>query len=226
MSNHPEPPEGFRTSGENPTGTRLVLIRHGEAQCNVQGIMGGPKGCGGLTERGQRQARALRERLVGSREFASVNAVYTSILPRSIETAAILRPGLGDIDQIPDCDLCELHAGESDAMTWDEVTANFGVPDWDEHPEHVIAPEGDSWLSFYERCVGAFWRIVNSHDGQLVVLVVHGGVIENAMKMVQNLAPEARMRLRTENCSMTEIEFKNGRLRLMRYNDRAPLAPE
>jgi hypothetical protein len=33
------PPEGFRTRGREPTGTRLVLIRHGEAYCNARGVV-------------------------------------------------------------------------------------------------------------------------------------------------------------------------------------------
>ncbi len=225
MTAHIEPPEGFRTSGVEPTGTRLLLIRHGEAHCNVQGVMGGPKGCGGLTEHGREQARALRDRLVHSRELAKASAIYTSILPRSIETAEIIAPGLADVMPVQDCDLCELHAGEADGLTWDEVIERYGLPDWDVDPTLVLAPGGESWLDFYERCRVAFERLVTRHEGELVVLVVHGGVVEQAMKIMQGLAPKARMRLRTENCSMTEIEFSERAMRLLRYNDRAPLAP-
>ena len=53
-----EPPQGFRTSGDEAHGTRLVLVRHGEAECNVAGIVGGPQGCTGLTDLGRVQAAA------------------------------------------------------------------------------------------------------------------------------------------------------------------------
>jgi broad specificity phosphatase PhoE len=89
-----------------------------------------------------------------------------------------------------------------------------------------VAPGGESWTGFYERCVRAFRRVAETHQGEQVVLVVHGGVIEQAMKMVQSSAAGVRLRLRTENCSMTEIEFDDRGLRLLRYNDRAPLAAE
>ena len=82
------------------------------------------------------------------------------------------------------------------------------------------------WLGFYERCEGAFASIVERHRGDRVVLVVHGGVIEQAMKIVERREPTARLKLLTENCSMTEIEFDGERRRLLRYNDRAPLAAE
>lgn len=221
-----EPPEGFRTIGAKPTGTRLVLIRHGEAYCNARGVVGGPLGCGGLTELGQRQSRALAARLVFSEELKNASALYTSLLPRSIETAALLAPGLFGLVAVEDCDLCELHPGEADGLTWQEVIDRFGVPDWDIDPSQPVAPGGESWTGFYERCVRAFRRVAETHQGEQVVLVVHGGVIEQAMKMVQSSAAGVRLRLRTENCSMTEIEFDDRGLRLLRYNDRAPLAAE
>src|SRR4051812_44587030 len=103
--------------------TRLVIVRHGEAQCAVDSLVGGPKGCTGLSDEGRRQCEALRDRLIRTGELAETDVVLTSVLPRAIETAAIIAPGLGksaEIQAKQDCDLCELHPGEADAMTWDE----------------------------------------------------------------------------------------------------------
>jgi 2,3-bisphosphoglycerate-dependent phosphoglycerate mutase len=219
------PPPGFRTRGPDPVGTRLVLIRHGEAYCNARGVVGGPIGCGGLTDLGRAQAQALCDRLVKSHEFDDAVALYTSILPRSIETAAILAPGLpSGLVAIEECDLCELHPGLADGLTWEEMIERFGGPDWDAHPEDPFAPGGESWIGFYERCRAVLEAIAARHAGQRVILVVHGGVIEQAVKLVDDRAPGARLGLRTENCSMTEIEFDAERRRLLRYNDLAPLA--
>ena len=53
-------PGGVRTvRSAAPAATRLVLVRHGEAACNVGGVVGGRRGCTGLTELGRRQATAL-----------------------------------------------------------------------------------------------------------------------------------------------------------------------
>lgn len=220
------PPEGFRTRGPDPSGTRLLLIRHGEAVCNRDGIVGGPIGCGGLTDLGVAQSSALRDRLVASRELMSASAIYTSVLPRAIETANVLAPALPDIEPIADCDLCELHPGEGDGLTWDQFVARFGVPDWTADPSTPLAPDAESWLGFYERCNEALTELAERHPGKLVVVVAHGGVIEQAMKMAFACEPAARLRLRTENCSLTEVEFRDSRWHLLRYNDRAPLAPQ
>ncbi len=47
--------------------TRVVLVRHGEAVCNINGIVGGQRGCTGLTDLGRRQVTALAERLAAHR---------------------------------------------------------------------------------------------------------------------------------------------------------------
>ena len=222
-----QPPEGFRTSGDVPRATRLVLIRHGEAVCNARGLVGGPIGCGGLTERGRAQAIALRTRLESSRELDDAVALYTSVLPRAKETAAILAPGLPEhlVTRV-DCDLCELHPGEADGLTWDEMVARFGGPDWERDPDAPFSPSGESWRGFFERCARTLDDLVARHPGERVVIVSHGGVIEQAMKILLDAAPTARLRLITEHCSMTEIEFDGDRRRLLRYNDRAPLASQ
>ncbi len=217
-----EPPQGFRTSGDEPRGTRLVLIRHGEAHCNVAGIVGGPRGCTGLTDQGRDQASALARRLVETHEFDDAVAIYSSVLARAKETAAIVTRDVSPLAVIEDCDLCELHPGLADAMEWDEMVATFGGPDWDVDPTQPFAPEGESWTGFYERCVAAFFRLSATHPQGVVLLFVHGGVIEQAMKLAMGASPAARPRLRTEHCSMSEIEICDGEVRLLRYNDRAP----
>lgn len=219
-----EPPPGLKTRGDAPTGTRLVLVRHGEAHCNARGVIGGPLGCGGLTTVGRDQAGALAERLARTRELDDVSALYTSTLPRAIETAAALAPGLPErLAGVADCDLCELHPGEADGMTWNDFVERFGAPDWGRDPSTPLSPGGESWTGFYRRCVDAFARLVARHPGERVLLVVHGGVIEQAMKLVYDAAPGERLRLLTEHCSMTEVEFAPGSVRLLRYNDQAPL---
>ena len=219
-----EPPQGFRTSGDEPRGTRLVLVRHGEAHCNVAGIVGGPRGCTGLTDLGRDQAVALAQRLERTGEFADAVAGYSSVLARAKETAAIVTRSIPRLSVSEDCDLCELHPGLADAMAWDEMIAAFGGPDWDADPSEPFAPEGESWTGFYERCVAAFLRLSEAHPDGQVLLFVHGGVIEQAMKYAMGASPAARLRLRTEHCSLTEIEIDRGELRLLRYNDRAPRA--
>ncbi|HEY1761871.1 MAG TPA: histidine phosphatase family protein [Acidimicrobiales bacterium] len=218
------PPEGFRQRGPAPRGTRLLLIRHGECVANAVGLAGGPVGDGGLTDLGIRQATALAGRLAITKELSSASAFYTSTLPRAIETGEYVFPAINpDLVAVRDESLCELSVGEADGLTWAEVQARYVLPNWDETPDARNVPGGESLLGFYERCVSAMERIVLAHPNQLVVLVVHGGFIEQAMKLYQGVGGRVRLRPRIENCSMTEIEFYEGQKRLLRYNDLSPI---
>ena len=217
------PPEGFRQRGPLPTGTRLLMVRHGESRANALGLAGGPVGDGGLTERGRRQAEALARRVEMSGELSGASAFYTSTMPRAIETGQYLRRALASLEPVADDELCEISVGEGDGLTWSDFTARFGSPDWDLNPDQITAPGGESLMSFYERCRLAIKRLVVAHPGELVVLVVHGGFIEQAMKLYLGVEGHVRLKPRIENCSMTEIEFHATERRLLRYNDLAPL---
>jgi len=221
------PPEGFRQRGGPPTGTRLLMIRHGECLANVEGLAGGPIGDGGLTEHGRAQSRALARRLAITGELDSAAAFYTSTLPRAIETGEIVRPAINErLVATRDEALCELGVGEADGLTWTQIKARYPLPNWDEDPSQKNVPGGESLVEFFERCVGAIGRLVARHPKELVVTVVHGGFIEQALKLYQGLGAGVRLRPRIENCSMTEIEFDGERTRLLRYNDLSPTGVE
>jgi probable phosphoglycerate mutase len=227
MNDERLPPEGFRQRGPVPTGTRLLLIRHGECVANAEGLAGGPLGDGGLTKRGRSQAEALARRLSLTSELSSASAFYTSTLPRAIETGEIVFPSInGDLVATSDASLCELGVGEADGLSWDQVKERYVLPDWSKDPSEVNVPGGESLMGFFDRCVSAIERLVERHPKELVVLVVHGGFIEQAMKLYQGLGGEVRLQPRIENCSMTEIEFNDNRRRLLRYNDLSPIGVE
>ncbi len=202
------------------------MIRHGESYANANGVAGGPIGDGGLTELGRRQATALCQRLVSSEEIVGASAFYTSTLPRAIQTGEIVRRAFPSLEPVRDEDLCEIDVGEGDGLAWATYVERYGAPDWDLHPEAITAPGGESLLDFYARCKAAIERLVAQHPNELIVLVVHGGFIEQAMKIYQGLDGASRLLPRIENCSMTEIEFRESWIRLLRYNDRAPLPVE
>jgi probable phosphoglycerate mutase len=205
----------------------VVLIRHGQAVCNVEGIVGGPKGCHGLTDLGRRQATALAERLVSTGELRQAVALYSSVLPRAVETAALVRRAVGPPDSPPEPqeqdDLSELHPGGADGMTWAEVIDTFGVPDWDVDQTIPIAPDGESWATFVPRASGAVRAIAERHPGTQVVLAVHAGVIEATMIAFLGITPEASRRgwLRIQHASLTEWEWVPTQARwvLLRFND-------
>lgn len=208
------------------TETRLVLVRHGESNATVAQVVGGHRGCTGLSPLGRRQAEALRDRLAATGEVEA-DVVLASILPRAVETAAILAPALGGLEFARDCDLCELHPGESDGMPWAEYQARYGV-DMLADPLAPIAPGGESLASFHERVTRTLRRVADEHAGKTVVVVCHGGIVASSFLTFFDLPAERPIEgeVRTENTAITEwVRYDDGPWRLLRHNDAAHLAP-
>lgn len=210
--------------------TRLVLIRHGESRATVDKVVGGHRGCTGLSELGVRQAEALAGRLAATGEFGRVHALLTSILPRAIETAELIAPALGwrpdAVSQ--DCALCELHPGECDGMTWEQFGAVYGDPDMRANPFVALSPGGEGLAEFHLRAGRAVSRAVGDHPGQTVVIVCHGGIIGASMARYLDLPAFGRLvHLEIDNTSITEWLVPAAgpdRPALVRFNDSAHLA--
>ena len=211
-------------NGEGGAVTRIVLIRHGESQAHLDGIVAGHDNCSGLSDLGRRQAEALRRRLAATREVQA-DVLLTSILPRAVETAEIVGPALGaDLKPEQRCELCELHAGESDGLTWEEYRARYPI-DPQQAPTTPIAPGAESIASFQERVHRALAAVVEEHEGRTVAVVCHGGVIISSFSFFLGLAPEqlGLQRIWVDNTAVTEWSRHNGTWRLMRNNDAAHL---
>jgi 2,3-bisphosphoglycerate-dependent phosphoglycerate mutase len=220
-----------------PEPTRLVLIRHGESRSTVDRVVGGHEGCGGLTDRGVLQAKALYERLARTGELARATVLLTSVLPRAIQTAEIIAPALGGLSAEQRCELCEIHPGEADGLTWEEFGARYrpeGLASG--NPFSSMAPGGESWGSFSVRVGEALLRAAADHAGQTVVVVCHGGVIEGSFAALGQLPLRRSFDVRVENTSLTEWSYQPSegdlgnaghrlaRWRLDRFNDKAHLA--
>jgi len=161
--------------------TRIVLVRHGEAQSHVEGIIGGRTGCTGLSELGRRQAEALRERWARTGEVGDVAALYASTLPRASETARIIAPAVGDPEVVEVDDLREFDMGpEGDALTWEEVEERFPTPEvWTPFHHHV--PGSETWASFGARVGGALDEIARRHRIEWHWVKGHSGHRENEL---------------------------------------------
>ena len=203
---------------------RLLLIRHAEPVANVAGIVAGPRGCTGLTETGRAQAATLANRLRA--EGLAPDVVYSSVLPRAVETAELIMPSLAVGEVRQDCELCELHPGECDGLTWAEQVRLYGPGD-SRSPDTPISPGGESLLAFDQRVRRALQRLTQAHGDDFVVVVSHGGFISAATLALlgaPGLAETKSFYLNPAYTSLTEWrQLEPGRWLLERYNDSAHL---
>ena len=203
--------------------TRLVLIRHGESNVTVRGVIGGPRSCDGLSDLGRQQAERLLDRLSATGELAST-ALISSAYPRARETAEIIQPSIG-LDIEIDAAFGEHDPGpECDGLPYQEFIDTHGTPDWGGDPHGVVFPGGETVADFHHRVAGALSKTLRQHAGGVIVVVCHGGVIEAAFRYIVRF-PAAPFDLHSLNTSLTEFaQTHPGRWRLVRYNDAGHLA--
>jgi probable phosphoglycerate mutase len=166
----------------------LIIARHGEAHCNRDQSIGGPRSCHGLTDRGQVQVQQLATRLCD--QYPSLHTIYASPLRRATESAAIIGGMLG-IPVSLDEDLREQDFGEADGRTWaDTVTAFGAIPALE--PDRPLAPGGETWRAYLQRAAAALVRILNRHPGQRILVIGHGETADAAFHLFLRLPAASR----------------------------------
>lgn len=214
-----------------PLLTRLVLIRHGESQVTVDAVVGGPKTCSGLSERGRRQAEALADRFARTGELQA-DMLLASTMSRAVQTAEIIAPALGglEIEQVEDLE--ERRPGECDGMTWEAYREAYRREGWTFSIYEPLSPGGESFAEFQVRAATALHQVTTSLAGRTIVVVCHGGIIEASMVAFLGLPQSAGSgSMHQPNTSITEWLLDPHATgargvppwRLVRYNDAAHL---
>jgi probable phosphoglycerate mutase len=203
---------------------RLVLIRHADSIAAQQRLIGGPKGCTGLTELGFEQARTLAGRLRRTGELSDCQALLTSPWLRARQTAEVLASALpvDGIEEEPD--LCELRPGEADGLHWDDFVDRYGDFDMQAEPDRPMSPQGETWNRFVERVGAALDRLTDRFQGRTAVAVTHGGFISASILIKFGIVrPGTGAWLEPENTALTEWSRSEAVWKLVRYNDAAHL---
>ena len=201
---------------------RLLLIRHGETSANAEGRLQGHLDVR-LSERGRRQSEVLAERLA----TLSIDALYTSPLLRARETADIVaaRAGVAPVERPA---LMERNVGELAGMTRAEIIARYPryAPARAE-VRRVDVPGFEQDEDFTGRAMRELNRIIESHAGQTVAAVTHGGVIFTFCRQTLGLPIVRPGPFAVDNASVTIFDAVDGdagpfprpRIQLITLND-------
>ncbi len=173
--------------------TTILLVRHGETDWNaerrVQGKTDRP-----LNDTGRAQARALADQLAA----VPLAAVYSSDLSRALETARVVADAR-DLHVTPEPGLRERDFGTWEGLTDVEILERF--------PESRTGPWGDAETrdELELRVLAALRRISESHPGETVLVVTHGGPLRAMLAHVSGdgSGPIA-------NCHVLELAFRDG----------------
>lgn len=188
----------------------LYLIRHGESHINLGNwdaldTMDTP-----LTEKGIRQAAALRDYLKERETKADV--LYASSMRRTQETAGYVSEGLG-LPIVLDDRVRELACNYRDGtpVPSDLLPRTFHEYWVDREP---IVPRtdafenGENWIDFRNRTARFVEDMVQQHHGQTVYVVAHTGTISAILDNVLNVPIYRHCDLQTSNTGVTLIAYR------------------
>jgi probable phosphoglycerate mutase len=105
--------------------TELVFVRHGQAQCNAAGVVGGPRTCTGLTDLGYAQVELAARRLAAEHRTKPFDMVFTGPRIRLVQTGELIAQTLQIPLHIDDRLDGPVH-GDADGERWDAVKTAFG----------------------------------------------------------------------------------------------------
>jgi probable phosphoglycerate mutase len=199
----------------------MLLIRHGEsapADPSQPFPLAAGHGDPELDPNGHAQAQRLADRLAGT----PIDAIYVTTLRRTAQTAAPLARRLG-LTPVVEAGLREVHLGDWEAGLFRKMVA-------EQHPVAVrmsaeerwdVIPGAEPASEFAVRVGDSIRRLAAAHPDQRLAVVVHGGVIGQALALAAASRPFAF--LGADNASISRLVVTPERWIVRGFNDTAHL---
>ncbi|MDD4075638.1 MAG: histidine phosphatase family protein [Eubacteriales bacterium] len=183
---------------------KLILARHGQTEWNtrfrVQGRTDIP-----LNDMGRAQARALAERL----DCMKIDAVYASPLERACESARCITERQ-KCPLIVDERLIERDFGAWEGAIMPELSktqpALWDI--WVKTPESCPIPGAETVQEVYARSMDFAAEALARHPDGNIVMISHANPVKLILCHYLQASPNCMHRIRTDNCSYSEIRRK------------------
>jgi broad specificity phosphatase PhoE len=189
-------------------GTRLVLVRHGETEANVNQVWHGALDAP-LTARGQAQVSATAEHLAHLHLASPFQVFYVSPLARARSTAAAITVAIGLEPQIVE-ELREFDLGDWEGRSFRELHDEEDLwGRWAVTPDFA-PPNGESPVSFSQRATQALTTLAVRHPGARILVVSHGGFISNVLAAWLGDHPGDWRSFDPHNCAVTVLVRQAG----------------
>lgn len=190
---------------------RVIFVRHGETQHNVDAVISSGVPGMRLTVRGKRQAEEASAVLAA----AKPTRIVSSPLVRAWETASILGSSLGLlVAEDPDLRECGVGSLEGKGDQASFAAFDGALEAWHLRGESEVAlgGDGETGNDVAKRFAAAVERAVGRADpGATVVLVCHQTILLYAVAVLcENLVPSQTYRKFIPNLGTIEIDATGG----------------
>jgi len=205
---------------------KLMLIRHGESDGNVQRKFSGFQDVD-LTEKGVWQAERLARRL----ERVQIDSVYCSDLKRARRTAEIIFKTRG-VDIITNPKFREINFGAWEGYTFEEVKSKFGYGDkfnslLENIKVEVNIPQGESLVNLNDRVMAELSNVLKKHEktdkDETIALVCHGGTIRVILSNALNIGLKNMWNIEQYSTALNIINYYDHKAFVALINDTSHL---
>lgn len=195
---------------KKPAGTRFILVRHGETDWNREKRFQGHTDIA-LNAHGLNQAALIR-RYFDQIELTSNSTLYNHCVSSDLgraHTTAIAIHGDKTPSIAVNASLRERHYGRLSGLTADEMQAKSPAEYQGLRERIPDAPlqDGESLSQFYHRVTGTFEQIAHERQGETVLLVAHGGVLDCIYRHCLGEPLQKPRDWQLPNCALNVIEL-------------------
>ncbi len=201
---------------------RIYIIRHGQTDYNLQGIVQGSGVDSSLNDFGRSQSRAFFEAYRG----LAFQKVYTSTLKRSIESVA---------DFIGNGTPHEAFSGFNE-ISWGRKEGQPITPEEDAYYHYVLGEwrkgntslrieGGESPEVVEERIKRAVQTVMSRSDESTVLICMHGRAMRILLCYLLNYPLKSMDMFEHENLCLYVLNYTGSMFSIEKYNDTAHLNP-
>lgn len=204
--------------------TRIIAIRHGETAWNAQARIQGHTDID-LNDKGRWQAQRVAAALADE----PLACVYASDLRRAFDTAQAIANAN---HQLPDRTvrahrgLRERGFGVFEGHTYADIEARWpeAARQWRQREPHFAPEGGESPEQLSARVRAAVDEMAARHQGEQIVLVAHGGVLDALYRMATGQDPRAPRTWELGNATINRLLWTPETLSLVGWGDHGHLA--
>jgi broad specificity phosphatase PhoE len=187
----------------------LILIRHGESEGNVKGLVYGHTDYP-LTEKGMQQAHKIAEII----KRYKINKVYTSPLVRAKAIAEAISQEC-NVSLSLDDRLKEIHFGEYEDMRREQVIEKVGDKYYDVIGffDHVALPGGEHQDDFLSRVNSFVDELLAGEDG-IYAITSHFGAIKAILHHLMGYDKQRLRQFAIKPGAIIKLTIKKDRVRM------------
>ena len=183
--------------------TKVVFIRHGQTEWNVNGRYQGQSDVP-LSPTGKEQARLLAENF----PVAHIDAIYASDLSRAMFTAQAVADKF-NLPVQPEPAFRELCFGDWEGLTYAEITSQWpdAMSNFINHPDIMDIPNGENFPEVQARAMKRLNEIIALHDGQTIVITAHGAVLRTILTAALHMPLQYLWSIRQFNTAINIVRY-------------------